>query len=256
MLFLGFNEVKLLFETCPSEGLFMTPKPSMLMIAGFGDNASMFAPFLNTVLAEHVELKPLNLSGFGAPPLNGETGLESLAECVAEQARANGAEIILAHSVASIIASFAVQADDCPLNTVLSLEGNITAEDAYFSGMAADYPDAESFQAAFLARLDEMANDNEILARYRREVENADPQSLWSLGCDARRFSDRIEPGLVLMAAPRMHYFYNPDNCPKLTLERLETHNIPRTVLKGASHWASLDQPDLLARAIIAALSR
>ena len=233
----------------------MTEKPKLLMIAGFGDNASMFAPLAATELATHFDLKPFNLPGFGAPPLDAETGLESLAECVVEAARTCEAEIILAHSVASIIASFAVQADDSPLNTVLSLEGNITAEDAYFSGMAADYPDPESFRVAFLSRLDQLAENDPIMARYRREVEHADRHALWTLGCDARRFSNRIEPGLVLMAAPRMHYFYNPDNCPEPTLERLEAHDIPCTALKGASHWASLDQPVALADAILAALS-
>ena len=36
----------------------------------------------------------------------------------------------------------------------MSLEGNLTVEDAYFSGATADYDSAESFRAAFLDRLD------------------------------------------------------------------------------------------------------
>ena len=224
------------------------------MIAGFGDNASMFAPLLDTDLADQFDLIPLDLPGFGAAPLSVETNLESLADFVAEEAGKTGAQIILAHSVASIIASFAVQRDACPLTTLLSLEGNLTAEDAYFSGTAADFPNAERFRETFLARLDDMAKGDAILTRYRREVERADPQSLWTLGCDARKFSDRIEPGLMLLTAPQAHYFYNPDNCPRSSLDWLKAHDLPRTVLQGASHWASLDAPEQLSSAILQAV--
>ena len=232
----------------------MAAKPRLLMIAGFGDNASMFAPLSKTELADHFELIGLNLPGFGAPALEGKTDLETLADWVADQANPLGAQIILAHSVASIIASFAVQRDRGTLNTVLSLEGNLTAEDAYFSGTAADYPDANTFRADFLNRLDQMAAQDPILQRYRTQVMEADAHAMWTLGRDARLFSNRIDPGLVLMAAPRAHYFYNPENCPDTSLAWLKDHELPRSLLPGASHWASLDAPETLNTAIIQAL--
>lgn len=225
----------------------------MLMVAGFGDDASMFAPVLNTELAEKFHLLPLNLPGFGAPPLPAPTTLEQLADVVANAAREYDAELIMAHSVASITASLAARRNDCPIRTIVSLEGNITAEDAYFSGAAADYDGPEAFRVAFLARLDVMAVKSPIIRRYRNVVSHADPRTLWELGCDARAFSNSKRPGEVLRAAAEVLYLYNPDNCPQETLDWLSHNPIRRAVLTNASHWASVDQPHLLSDRILAA---
>jgi pimeloyl-ACP methyl ester carboxylesterase len=226
------------------------PRPAMLLIAGFGDDASMYSSFGNTPLAETYRLLPLNLPGFGAPALEERTSLDALGRVVADAAKAADATVVVAHSVASIIASLAAQLPDCPLNTILSLEGNLTAEDAYFSGTAANYDSPVDFRAAFLERLDKMAADNPVIARYRERVSQADPPALWQLGSDARRFSDRNIPGEVLSKAAQVTYFYNPDNCPEATLRWLDDNPMDRVLLEGASHWPSVDQPHMLAERI------
>lgn len=229
-------------------------RPVILFIAGFGDNASMFEGLADTHLAHSYRLLPINLPGFGAPPLAETTTLEALAQTVSDAAVKNGAEIIVAHSVASIIASLAASRPDSPLTTILSLEGNITAEDAYFSGTAADYDNPAAFCAAFIERLDEMAKTARTIRRYRDQVLKADRLALWQLGIDARRFSDEHVPGAVLQEAAKVTYLYNPDNCPSSTLRWLEENKMDRIVLENATHWTSVDQPELLADKIAEAL--
>lgn len=229
-------------------------RPAILFIAGFGDNASMFESLSNTHLAQTYRLWPVNLPGFGAPALTSQTTLEALAHIVADRALEAGAEIIVAHSVASIIASLAAQRSGCPLNTIISLEGNITAEDAYFSGTAADYDDPTAFRTALLARLDQMAADAPIIARYRETVSKANPLALWQLGKDAQRFSLRQVPGDVLKSSGDVVYLYNPENCPESTLRWLEENPMERIVLENATHWKSVDQPDQFADRIAEAL--
>ena len=233
---------------------FRGEKPAMIFIAGFGDNASMFDGLLATDLAERFELALFNLPGFGCAARAGETTLTAMADVAAEQARKTGAEIIVAHSVASIIASLAAARKDCPLKTILSLEGNLTAQDAYFSGSAADYDSAAAFREAFLSRLDEMASTAPEIARYRKQVALADSQALWELGCDARRFSNKRHPGELLIEAAEAVYLYNPDNCPDASLEWLEHAPLPRLTLDNATHWKSVDQPEQLARKLSEAL--
>jgi len=227
----------------------MDRRRTILLIAGFGDNGSMYDKLLSTSLAARYRLLPLDLPGFGAPPRAGETTLAGLAEFVAKRAREEGAEIIVAHSVASIIAALAAALPQSPLGTILSLEGNLSPEDAYFSGTAADYDDPLAFRAAFLARLEGMSDDP-VIPRYARAVAAADPTALWHLGCDARRFSAQKNPGEVLMAAGDVTYIYNPDNCPAPTLAWLDTHPMKRIRLDGASHWPSVDVPERLAAEI------
>ena len=48
-------------------------RPTILLIAGFGDNASMFAGLHETALADAYHLLPFDLPGFGSPTLDIET---------------------------------------------------------------------------------------------------------------------------------------------------------------------------------------
>ena len=229
-------------------------RPIILFLSGFGDGAGLFETMHNTDLAQDYDLRPLSMPGFGAPRQAGETTLQTLADWVAQEAASTGAEIVVAHSVASLVAALAAMTTDSPIRTILSIEGNITAEDAYFSGTAADYPDPDTFRSAFLGRLTEMAETRPVYARFRDRVALADPVALWQLGRDARRYSAEVVPGDVLMAAANVVYLYNPDNCPKTTLDWLDHNPMPRILMEGASHWPSQDQPDLLALTIRQAL--
>ena len=226
----------------------------ILLLAGFGDDSSMYAGVLETPLALRYDLRPIDLPGFGTPALDEETTLAALAAFVRDRARESGAEIAVAHSLASIVASLAARMADCPITTLLSLEGNLTSDDAYFSGTAADHDDPAAFRSAFLTRLDERSAAEPTIARYRRVVARADPLALWQLGCDARRFSAQHAPGEVLVSAARVTYVYNPDNCPPRTLAWLSENPVERVVLDGATHWVSVDEPERLSEAILSVL--
>ncbi len=231
-------------------------KPVLILLAGFGDGGEMFAPLTDTVLAQRFRLLPLDLPGFaGRPALPGPTSLEALAKVVHEVAVREDTRVLVAHSVASIIASLAAGRADSPVQTIVSLEGNLTAEDAYFSGTAADYDDAESFKTAFLARLREMAETQPVVRRYAETVRRADPRALWELGCDARRFSETHIPGEVLRRAAEAIYVYNPENCAPASLEWLARSGMKTVILEGASHWPSVDQPELLAAKMLDVLA-
>lgn len=229
----------------------------ILCTAGFGDDASVFEPLTKINISGPVPLVPMDLPGFGAPRVRGQaTSIEALAQVLNDRASALQADTILAHSVASIIASVAATQSGSPIKLILSLEGNLTPEDAYFSGTAAQYTSPEAFRAAFLTRLDQMIPDTPVIARYRAVVEKADPNALWELGCDAHAFSSQHCPGTVLKQAARAVYLFNPDNLPESSLAWLETHDLEREVLPGATHWASVDQPELLLEKIVKAISR
>lgn len=178
--------------------------------------------------------------------------LDRCAQLVAGVIVEYGAGAVVGHSLGSIVASLAAARAGPRVHTVISIEGNLTAEDAYFSGSAAQYATPDEFMAAFLARLDGPAKGSEVVRRYRAEVARADPGSLWELGCDAHPFSAAASPGEVLIGcAPRVHYLYNPDNLPAATIVWLEDHpDLPRSVLPGASHRPTVDEPERIAGVI------
>jgi len=225
------------------------------MIAGFGDNASMYAPLHATPLAQQHSLIALNLPGFGAPALDGESTLAALGEFVADEAARQEADTIIAHSVASIIATLAAERDGSWITRIISIEGNLTAKDAYFSGRAAEHDGAETFREWFLPRIERKSENDPILLRYAQEVAKADPKALWELGCDARRFSDAHHPGERLNAAAEAIYIFNRENCAQSSMHWLEKSDMRRVELPGASHWPTVDHPAATAARILDQLS-
>ena len=231
--------------------------PAILFIPGFADDGSMFAPLAETKLASLFRLIVPDLPGFGrTPPLKSSTTLQALASTVCDLVESERAQIVVAHSLGSIIASLAARR--CPhlISTIISLEGNLTADDAYYSGMAADFDSATAFRRALLERLGELATEQPIIARYRSIVSKADVTAMWELGCDARAFSATCVPGDVLREACKVCYLYNPANCPPMSLEWLQCHPIPKVRMDGATHWASVDHPHTTAQHILEALMR
>ncbi len=227
---------------------------AIVLLAGFGDNGSAYDGFADTVLVDDYQLIAADLPGFGdTEPESRPLDLERAAQLVANVIVEHDARIIIGHSLGSIIASLAATRTAPQVHTIISLEGNLTPEDAYFSGSAAQYATPKQFRAEFLDRLDELAEESEVVVRYRNQVAGADPRVLWELGCDAHRFSTTRSPGAVLQAAaPRVHYIYSPANMPTETLSWLEDHpDLPHTQLAGASHWMMLDQPKLLAQRVV-----
>lgn len=219
-------------------------RPIVVCIAGFGDNSSMFDGLRITAEADRIDFVPVDLPGFGTDS-QAETNLEAMAGFVLNVCRERGARTLMAHSVASIIASLAAEKSQGDIENIVSLEGNLTADDAYFSGTAADFDNPIKFQAAFLERLS--GNDGPIIAAYRDRVALADANALWKLGCDARKFSTKHSPGDLLMRSARILYLHNPKNCPEASIAWLEKSGLENTLLEGASHWPTVDQPDRVA---------
>jgi pimeloyl-ACP methyl ester carboxylesterase len=227
-------------------------RPGMLCLAGFGDNSQIFENLRGTDLGNSYRLLPTDLPGFGSKPALATTTLSALADFVFGRAQSFGARFIMAHSVASIIAKMVAERSEGFIKKIYSLEGNLTAADAYFSGTAAQYDDADEFKSSFLARLAKMPQwAEQNLQRYSSAVQASDTLALWQLGCDAFRFSQENHPGERLQAAVQCHYICNPANCPPQTLNWLAQSAMSRTVINDASHWAPIDRPQAVARAVL-----
>ncbi len=229
--------------------------PALALVPGFGDHGGMFEALAETGLGDRFALHAIDLPGTGkSEPLAETLTLDRAASIVAETAAEISANVIVGHSVGSIVASLAASESSSDIETVLSLEGNLTAADAYFSGSAAGFEEPEVFHADLLARLDERSDTSPVLRRYRDRVAHAEPQSIWELGCDTHRFSTVESPGLHLeSSAKTVVYIYNPANTPQGSLDWIKGSNL-RTLVVNASHWFPVDQPVLLSDIMLAIL--
>lgn len=229
--------------------------PTILCIPAFGDSSEVYEPLLKTNLIDSYSLILTELPGFGgSQPLDEPTTLQNLARVVHSIAIRENARIVMAHSVASIITSLAAKQPSSIIDTIISLEGNLTPEDAYHSGTAASFDTAVEFHKAFLDRLEGLEAEDPGIVRFRAAVAKANSKALWELGCDAHAFSSRYSPGEVLCQTKNVFYFYDPKNCPEATLAWLQENPISRVQLDGVSHWMSHHQPKLIAEKILEVL--
>jgi pimeloyl-ACP methyl ester carboxylesterase len=228
-------------------------RPALLLIGGFAENGAMFEPLFETSLADVFHLVAIDLPGFGQSPLQpGRKTLRDYGFLVGTMAqRLSERPIgIIAHSLGSVIASFACSSGGYSPMGLLSLEGNLTSADAYYSGMAAKFENAAAFKSFFIGNLTKPASSNWLLARYRAAAEICDPSALWQLGLDAHKAGD--QPGQMLLDLNcRKLFVYSRENLPAPSLEWLSWHpELPTHSLNGASHWPTLDQPIQLATVI------
>ncbi len=230
---------------------------AIVLVAGFADHGGMFELLGSTELGRRFALHAVDLPGTGSSTtLDQPLTLDRAAALVADVVSQTSAQTIVGHSVGSIVASLAADTPGSSIDTVISIEGNLTPADAYFSGSAAQYESPDTFHAAFLARLAERAADDEVVRRYRDQAAIADPTSIWEMGSDTHRFSHEQSAGeLLARCAKRVHYLYNPDNTPDDSIQWLRDHDLAATILEGTTHWPTVDQPDLVATKILDCLA-
>lgn len=135
---------------------------------------------------------------------------------------------------------------------LLSIEGNLTAADAYFSGRAADFDDAGPFKQRFLDDIWSMAQTESSLRRFFATAVLADPIALWQLGRDARRMSIGDAPGQAYRRIRPSLYYWSPANTAETTRRWIAESDLDQQQFANAGHWRTLDQPNETARVIAA----
>lgn len=227
---------------------------TLLFIHAFADSGLSFAPLFDTPLAERFRLVAVDLAGFGASPRQDDVlTIAQHAEAVAALARSScgsGPIGLVAHSVGSMIAVEAAPRLGDLFGGLFSIEGNLTAEDAYFSGRAADFDDANRFKQRFLDDIWDLAQTGRIPRRYFASVALADPLSMWQLGRDARRLSTGDAPGRAYRRIRPSLYYWSAASTTEAARQWIAQSGLDQLEFANASHWPTVDQPDATARAI------
>lgn len=111
--------------------------PTLILLHAFADSSQAFIPLFAMPLADRFRLVAVDLAGFGAsPPSDNVHTIAEHAEAVAALVASlptRGPVGLVAHSVTSMIAVEAVPRLSTPFAGLFSIEGNLTAQDAYFS---------------------------------------------------------------------------------------------------------------------------
>jgi pimeloyl-ACP methyl ester carboxylesterase len=185
------------------------------------------------------------LPGFGASPPR-PTGLtvEEAAQVIRDlivNFSLSRRIVLVGHSVAGIIATRVAMMLDRSPALVISVEGNLTPADAYFSGQAANFTEPESFYTWFRSKILDRAKDDEVFRRYSCSLQFADPRSLWSLG---RCVVGHASPGrdFLSLACPSI-YYWDPASTTDDAKAFLAQHDVRQRKLEGLGHWPMVTSP-------------
>src|SRR5215510_6555331 len=246
-------------DVAVANGLFIriTGAPTgrtLLFLHAFADCGLTYLPLFDTPLAQRYRLVVVDLAGFGASPRQDDTlTIAQHAQAIAALARSLSAEGpigLVGHSVGSMIAVEAATCLGSSFGGLFSIEGNLTADDAYFSGRASDFNDPVLFKQQFVDDLWNLAQTRSILRRFHAAALSADAMAMWALGRDAKRLSIRDAPGQAYRRVHPSLYYWSSANTTEATRHWLSRSDINQLQFADVSHWPMVDQPDETARAI------
>jgi pimeloyl-ACP methyl ester carboxylesterase len=215
------------------------------LLHAFADSHLCFREAFAQPIAARARLLLFDLPGHGASPAR-EAGLtvdeaaELCCELIGHFSPARRV-VLVGHSMAGIVATRAARMLDAAPRLVVSVEGNLTLADAYFTGQAAAFDDPEAFFAAFQSRILEMAERDEVMRRFSCSVQCADPRTLWTLG---RSVLGCSQPGkeFAALACPAV-YYCDPASVSAETGAFLAEHRVRQREFRGLGHWPMLASP-------------
>jgi pimeloyl-ACP methyl ester carboxylesterase len=131
---------------------------------------------------------------------------------------------------------------------LFSIEGNLTAADAYLSGLAAQFDAPEEYRQHLLARIKASADTAPSkrragLLRYHASLSRAAPELLWRIGRAAKVASQNDALGMEYEAlmVPKL-YYWSTNNTPAETQAFIAQRRLETVKFMGG-HWPMVERP-------------
>jgi pimeloyl-ACP methyl ester carboxylesterase len=153
---------------------------------------------------------------------------------------------LVAHSFGSVIATLICENLNEKVTGFISVEGNLTQADSYFSGWAGQYEDGEVFQQDFKKLLKYKSDERPEFEYYFASATIADPKALILLGKSSRNFTKNEDAGnrFLALQCPKL-YIWGDVDTPAITRDFIINKSINNYLFKGHTHWMMKEDPDL-----------
>ncbi len=222
------------------------------LIHGFAESSFCYRYVMGAEPLAGYRLHAIDLPGFGVSPA--QPGCVTIAEVSGALARAIAERsagrpvILVGHSLGAPIAVDAMGALSHLARGMVSVEGNLTAADAFFSGQAIHYIDPGAFKADFHAQIEAYKRLHAAYAGYATSVTMADAETMWRLGCDvvARSKNDALGAAYRALSLPRLYYWGKAATTDEAEAY-LNAHGLDNRRFEAASHWPMIDIPEAFA---------
>lgn len=234
-------------------------RPVIWFVHALGDASDVFDGLLGSSLQHTFDLAAPDWPGADGVAAQAVDDLDGLADWLVASVDRHTPGVpvgLVGHSLGAAVAVRAVGKLDRVVG-VFSIEGNLTAADAYFSGLAMKFEIPSDFHEYVLARVRDLAESgqssrHDALRRYHARLSRADPETLWKIGRSAKAASHEDALGNEYRALPvPTLYCWSAENTPPETQVYLRKHRLPDVVFTGG-HWPMVEQPEETARHISA----
>jgi len=216
--------------------------PLVLCVHGFADDGTVFTPLGTT--GAPLSLAAIDLPGFGASPAVPTPGVEALAAALSYVAASLSDRPVglMAHSMGAAVAVTAAERAPGRFGALLSLEGNLTAADAWLSGRATRHDDPHEFHRVFCDAVWRRAAQDHGRRRVACATFAADAGTLWALGRDVAARGDGPGRAYAALGLPRL-YAFDRASTPAETVHFLEAQGLAAHAFEGVGHMAPFDAP-------------
>ncbi len=229
---------------------------SIWLVHGFAESSFSFIDLFKPPLQDHFNLYAPDFPGFGATPLHAHGGsideasqiLLDLIERISPEDRI----YLVGHSFGAALCTQVAQQQPERIAAFVSIEGNLTEADAYFSGQATKHKTGAGFKEAFLRQVFEMAERSEALQRYYASVRLAHPAAMMQWGQASAQWSKTSVAGgeYKALACPTL-YYWGAESTPEQTQQYIKSEGLVNKRFEGSGHWPMIDQPVQCARDLL-----
>ena len=229
--------------------------PVLIFFPAFGDTGYCYEKVFRSALSKEYFLAAVDLWGFGASPARADVRSVSdysreLEKLITKLVPSRSFGLV-GHSIAGSIAVQIATRNADKVFGVFSIEGNLTPDDAMFTGKATQFDNPEEFKACFLDEIWSMGHSSEALRHYYSSSRFGDPETMWHLGRDASKISEdnRLGEAFKQLSVPAT-YYWSRDSTPDVTQEWIARSGIVNSIYDNAGHWPMVEQPEATAQAI------
>jgi pimeloyl-ACP methyl ester carboxylesterase len=222
----------------------------IFIIHGFGESGLSFSNALDSTLANQNNIWITDLPGFGASPYQCnfttiEDYLLHLENLIKATAITNKI-ILIGHSFGGVIATLLCERLEGLIQGIISVEGNLTQADSYFSGWAGQYDDGVKFKQDFTKLLFDKAKTRPEFELYFASAIIADPKAFIVLGKASRLLTKNEDAGnrYIDLKIPKL-YLWGDVDTPLVTQQFIDKNDLIHYCLKDKTHWMMKEEATL-----------
>ncbi|MEL6193678.1 MAG: alpha/beta hydrolase [Bacteroidota bacterium] len=224
------------------------------LIHPFGESGLCYLHVFESDLVKKYNLFVPDLPGFGVSPNYGKPlgvgKLVDVLKSLIEKNSPNRNLYLIGHSVSGIIVTELIQKLQQEVNGYISVEGNLTTADSYYSSLPIHHS-KEDFYRIYLDSVREHAKTRADFQRYLASVRFADVDSLYELGKSTEGLIRDNQAGKAFMSLDcQKLYIWGDKDTPVETVEFIRENDVPNILLKGVGHWPMVEVADKFYRVV------